>query len=107
MRKNTFMDLYYTPKGALYSADCGRCSATIYVHEWASADPNSERDAMRAGKLGCPECGIGRADPETFHEHGRNYYAARYSADGYMDCTDWSYGPNKRVLLREVRALYG
>jgi hypothetical protein len=101
------MELYLTPKGALYTADCDRCGASIYVHEWATPDNNADRDAMQAGTLGCPECAIGRADPETFHAHGRKHYAARYSANGYMDCTDWHYGTNKRELIREVRDMYG
>jgi len=103
----SFMNLYHTPKGALYSADCAKCGATIYAHEWASADPNEERDALKAGTLACPHCCIGRADPATFHAYGRRHYAARYSADGYMDCTDWNYGTNLRELLRETRDMYG
>lgn len=102
-----FMNLYITQKGALYTCDCTRCGATIYAHEWAHPDPNEARDAMQAGTLACDQCSMGRADPDTFTDHGRRYYAARYSADGYMDCTDWSYGRNKRALLREVRDLYG
>jgi len=100
-----FMDLYHTRKGALYVADCDKCGRSIYVHEWTAEDPNEERDAMRAGKLACPDCN-GRTDPETFQDLGRKYYAARYSADGYMDCTEWEYGTNLRRLLREVRAQY-
>lgn len=100
------MELYHTPKGALYSADCNKCGRTIYVHEWASWDCNNERDAMVAGLLRCPDC-HGRADPDTYRDHGRRYYAARYSADGYMDCTDWNYGTNLRALLRETRDMYG
>lgn len=29
------------------------------------------------------------------------------SADGYMDCTDWSYSRNLRTLKRELRDMYG
>ena len=101
-----FMQLQVTPKGALYSCDCDRCGRTIYAHEWASYDPNGERDAMQDGSLACPDCS-GRADPETFMDHGRKHYAARYSAPGYMDCTEWEYGTNKRALVREVRSMYG
>jgi hypothetical protein len=101
------MNLYHTPKGALYSADCARCGATIYVHEWATPDNNSDRDALQDGTLACPHCCTGTADASTFQSHGRRHYAARYSADGYMDCTDWHYGTNLRELLREVRDLYG
>jgi hypothetical protein len=102
----SFMNLYITPKGALYSADCDKCGASIYAHEWAHPNPNGARDAMQAGTLECDQCS-GHADPETFVDLGRKFYAARYSADGYMDCTEWAYGPNKRALLREVRDLYG
>lgn len=99
-----FMELQVTPKGALYTCDCDKCGATIHAHEWASWDPNEERDAMLRGTLRCPYCG-GYADPETFRECKR-YYAARYSADGYLDCTEWHYGRNKRALVREVRDTY-
>jgi hypothetical protein len=34
-------------------------------------------------------------------------YAGRYSANGYMDCTDWHYDANKRRLERELRSMYG
>jgi hypothetical protein len=102
----SFMELQVTPKGALYSADCGKCCATIYVHEWATWDCNAERDALRDGTLECPHCN-GKADPDTFTSYGRKHYAARYSAPGYMDCTDWSYGTNRRALIREVRDMYG
>lgn len=103
----SFMELYVYPKGALYFADCARCGATIYTHEWTAPDFNAERDAMQAGTLSCPHCGIGRADPATFGKAKRPHYAARYSADGYMDCTDWNFGSNRRELVRETRAMYG
>lgn len=101
------MKLYTTPAGHLYSADCSRCGATMYVHEHATWDLNEERDAMQAGTLACQECGIGRADPATFVEHKRPHYASRYSADGYMDCTRWEFDTSKRRLQRTVRDLYG
>ncbi len=100
-----FMQLQIIQKGAYYTADCAKCGQTMHAHEWASDDPNGMRDAMQAGTLRCTEC-PGRANPETFHEHKR-HYAGRYSAPGYMDCTDWSYGTNKRLLARELRQLYG
>jgi hypothetical protein len=34
-------------------------------------------------------------------------YLARMSAPGYMDCTDWIFGTNKRELMRELREMYG
>lgn len=101
----SFMEMQTTRKGALYCADCTKCGATMYVHEWATSDPNADRDAMQAGTLRCEDCG-GTADPETFAECGRQY-ACRYSAPGYLDCTEWHYGKNRRNLEREVRSFYG
>lgn len=100
----SFMQPEITAKGALYSCDCAKCGATMYAHEWASNDPNSDRDAMKDGTLRCAECG-GRADPETFTECGRQY-AGRYSAPGYLDCTDWNFDTSKRRLLKTLRDLY-
>lgn len=59
---------------------------------------------MQDGTLHCPDCGH-LVDPETFTKT-RNQYAARYSAPGYLDCTEWEYGANKRELLRRVRSIY-
>lgn len=103
----SFMQLEVTQKGQLYSCECAKCGATMYVHEWATWDCNADRDAMQAGTLRCSECRIGTADPETFHEHKRKHYAARYSAPGYLDCTEWTFGTNRRALVREVREMYG
>jgi NAD-dependent SIR2 family protein deacetylase len=99
------MELQIYQKGALYSCDCAKCGATIYTHEWITPDHNETRDAMQAGTARCNDCG-GKADPETFHDCGRQY-AGRYSAPGYMDCTDWSFDTNKRRLARDLRAMYG
>jgi hypothetical protein len=101
-----FMQLHMMKKGALYSCDCAKCGATLHAHEWASDDPNGRRDAMKAGTLHCDDC-PGRADPDTFRESTRPQYAARLSAPGYMDATDWHYGPNARKLAAEVREQYG
>lgn len=100
------MKLEITPKGALYTCECDRCGATLYTHEWATWDHNERRDAMENGSLRCDEC-PGKANPETFGPMPGKYYAARYSAPGYLDCTDWTYGRNKRALIREVREMYG
>lgn len=100
-----FMQLFIYQRGALYSCDCAKCGATMYTHEWTNDDHNDRRDAMQNGTLGCDECG-GRVDPETFHDCGRQY-AGRYSAPGYLDCTDWHYGNNKRELMKELRDMYG
>lgn len=99
-----FMNLQTTRKGALYTCECAKCGSTLYVHEWADWNNNDRRDAMLAGTLRCDLC-PGLADPETFHDEGQQY-ACRYSAPGYMDCTDWSFGPNRRTLERETRRLY-
>jgi hypothetical protein len=101
------MEFQITQKGALYSAECDRCGATIYVHEWATWNNNDDRDALQAGTHQCPECAVGKANPETFSQHKGLYYAARYSAPGYLDCTEWTYGRQKRALVREVRDMYG
>lgn len=100
------MQIQLLKKGALYSADCAKCGCTMYSHEWSTWDNNEMRDAMQAGTARCPQCCTGVADADTFMECGRQY-ACRYSAPGYMDCTDWSFGKNKRALLREVREMYG
>jgi len=100
-----FMELQIHRKGALYSAECRKCGTTHYTHEWTTDDHCERRDAMQAGTLRCDEC-PGTVDPETFTEHKRSY-AGRYSAPGYLDCTDWEYGPNKRKLATHLRELYG
>lgn len=99
------MELQVTQKGALYCAECSKCGMTMYSHEWATWDNNDERDALQDGTARCQDCG-GRADPATFMDCGQQY-AARYSAPGYLDCTEWTFGKNKRALIREVRAMYG
>ena len=100
------MQLQITKKGALYTAECSRCSATMYTHEWATWEHNERRDAMEAGTLRCEECG-GTANPETFGLMPGRYYAARYSMPGYLDCTEWDYGRNRRALVRQLRDMYG
>ena len=99
--KMAFMNLEMTRKGQLYMADCDKCGCSMWSHEWASWDNNGTRDAMQAGTLVCNDCG-GRADPDTFVDCGRQY-AARMSADGYLDCTEWEFGKNKRQLARDVK----
>lgn len=100
-----FMQPYLYQKGRLYCADCSKCGQTHYIHEWITDAFNDDRDAMQSGDARCPECG-GLIDADTFMDCGRQY-AARYSAPGYMDCTDWHYGKNKRELMRELRDMYG
>lgn len=102
----SFMSLHITNKGALYTCDCAKCGASMFSHEWADGDHNERRDAMEAGTLRCDECATGRADPATFAKL-RAHYAGRYSADGHMDCTSWSYDTNLRRLARDLKDMYG
>ena len=102
----SFMELYIYDKGATYSADCAKCGTTQFTHEWVYDDHNERRDAMQNGTLQCNDCCSGTVDPDTFMSCGR-HYAGRYSANGYMDCTDWSFDTNKRRLERELRDMYG
>jgi NAD-dependent SIR2 family protein deacetylase len=101
-----FMEQQITRKGALYTCDCAKCGNTMYTHEWSTWDHNERRDAMKAGTLRCDDCG-GKADPETFYKSPRPHYAGRYSAPGYMDCTEWEYDTNKHRLKATLRELYG
>jgi NAD-dependent SIR2 family protein deacetylase len=101
------MVLEITLKGCLVSVECSKCGCTIHAHEWADERFNFLRELFERGLVCCPECG-GFTDASTFWESpSRNYYAARYTAPGYLDCTPWEYGTNRRTLLRELRALYG
>lgn len=100
-----FMTMHVYDKGATYTCDCAKCGATMWAHEWADLDFNDRRVGMQAGTLRCDECS-GHADPETFRKL-RDHYAGRYSADGYMDCTSWSYDTNRRRLKRDLRDMYG
>jgi hypothetical protein len=97
-----FMELQTYRKGRLATCECSHCGTTHYWHEWTS---DGQADDLKESC--CNECG--RAlDPETYWESpSRNWYACRYSAPGYMDCTDYSYGTNRRKLEREVSDMYG
>lgn len=96
------MEFHITRKGAHYTADCAICCTTLHTHEWVDFDHNERRDAMQDGTLRCDLC-HGRADASTFRRE-RNCYAARMSADGYMDCTEWAFDTNARRLERDVKA---
>lgn len=99
---DSFMELFITRKGRLASCDCEKCGQTHYWHEWAS---DGQADDLKKSR--CSECG-GKMDAETFWESpSRNYYAGCYSAPGYLDCTDWIYGKNKRNLICELKDMYG
>jgi NAD-dependent SIR2 family protein deacetylase len=101
----SFMQLQIYRKGALYCADCSKCGATVYSHEWTTDDNNGMRDALQNGTARCPDCG-GTTRADSFVDCGRQY-AGRYSAPGYMDCTEWCYRANKRTLARDLRSMYG
>lgn len=103
-RTKAFMTLRLTQKGVLVEGICER-GCLVRTHEWASADFNDERDNLLAGRARCPEC-LAKVPADTVKEHGRTWYAGRYSASGYMDCTPWEYGRNARRLRSELRALY-
>lgn len=101
-----FMELELIRKGQTYTSDCDTCGSSMFTHEWVHDDHNERRDAMEAGTLRCDECARGKADPQTFMALGKRW-AGRYSASGYLDCTDWFYDSNKRRLTRDLRELYG
>lgn len=94
------MELELIRKGTLASCECEKCGCTNYWHEWIDCGGADDLPNSR-----CTECG-GKMDKETYWE-GKGWYAARYSAPGYLDCTDWHYGRNKRKLVAEVDELYG
>jgi hypothetical protein len=100
-----FMELELMPKGATYFCDCAECSASLWTHEWVNEDHNQRRDMMAAGTLRCDHC-TGHADPATFLNGGKQY-AGRYSASGYMDCTEWEFDTNRRRLEKALRDMYG
>jgi len=97
-----FMQLFIYEKAPLYSANCDNCGATIFAHPHTG----TFEAELRAGKAPCSECTIGHASPETVSYEGRQY-AGRYSAPGYLDCTDWYYGTDADALEAELRELYG
>lgn len=100
-----FMEMEITRKGTLVTTDCPHCLATVWTHEWASWDFNGERAAMEDGTFRCPECCRPIGEGVALHtEH--NVYAGRYSAPGYLDCTDYEFDTNKRRLERTLRDLY-
>lgn len=101
-----FMELEMCGKGKTYCCECAKCGATLYTHEWAYMDHNERRDAMQNGTLRCDHCASGTADAATF-EQMRDCYAGRYSASGYLDCTDWEFDANKRRLKQTLREFYG
>lgn len=105
----SFMQLWISKKGSLYSCDCAKCGMTAYSHEWISDTVLNEQSMWKqqsplSGPR-CPDCG-GAFDLSTFRYEGKQY-AGRYTAPGYMDCTDWSYSPNHKTLAKVLREMYG
>lgn len=98
----SFMSMYIYDKAPTYTAECEGCGATLYAHP----DTGCSEDDLRSGAAQCDQCVDGHADPETVRYAGK-LYAGRYSANGYMDCTDWHYGSNLRELKKELRDIYG
>ena len=98
----SFMQMVIYDKAPTYTADCGKCGVTI----WAHPDTGITAQELRDGTARCDQCASGTANPATVQAAG-TMYAGRYSAPGYMDCTDWQYNANLRELKRELRALYG
>lgn len=101
-----FMRMYIYPKGRTLSGDCAKCRCSTWLHPDTRNDYAHDCAAITQGALRCDHCADGIIDPETVVDHG-NMYAGRYSANGYMDCTEWSYGHNRRALTRELRDMYG
>lgn len=101
-----FMELQITQKGRLVSAECSKCGSTMFAHEWASWNFNEDRDKLEAGTAKCSNCLTGTVDKETYMDLGRKWYAARYSAPGYLDCTEYEYDTNYRRLERTMRQEY-
>lgn len=96
------MQIEITAKGRLASCDCEKCGSTTSWHEWA--DWGQAEDLKTAT---CQECGRS-LDPETYWESPkRNYYAGRYNMPGYLDCTYWHYGTNKKKLINKLKDFYG
>jgi NAD-dependent SIR2 family protein deacetylase len=97
-----FMELFITNKGRMASCDCEKCGTSMIWHEWVN-----DGQAVDLKKYRCDECG-GPMDAKTYWESPkRNYYAAQYSAPGYLDQTSWEFDTNKKRLLKTVRELYG
>lgn len=98
----SFMEMFIYNKAPLYSAPCDKCGADIFAHE----SNGTRLEELQDGTAECSQCASGHANPEVISYAGKQY-AGRYSAPGYMDCTDWHYGKNLRELKRELRDFYG
>ena len=97
-----FMKLETMPAGTLYELDCPHCLTSNYWHEWIDEGQGSELHTEV-----CTECGRPMKADEEDVTRSENMFACRFSAPGYMDCTDWSYGPDRAELEAEVNDMYG
>lgn len=96
-----FMELQVMQRGRLASVECSKCGIDIFWHEMVNEGQAEDLKSAR-----CPDCG-GKTDPETLWvSRSRNWYAGRYSAPGYLDCTDWHYSKNERKLIKELKDAY-
>jgi hypothetical protein len=97
-----FMQMQIIRKGYHATIECEKCGTTNHWHEWIS--DGSSADMVDHA---CDECG-GNMDPDTLWVSPKQtWYAGRYSAPGYMDCTEWMFDTNMRRLEKELRVLYG
>lgn len=96
----SFMEIETIRKGTVYEADCQKCGCTNFWHEWVHGGQGSE-----LAEYPCDQCGHKIGNEPI--KHPRKEYACRYSAPGYLDCTDWNYGTNRRILENDTRAMYG
>jgi hypothetical protein len=94
----SFMEMQILSKAETVTFDCAKCGHTKYFHP--------ETMPFALDEMKCSQCVSGDFDVTTRTSVGK-MYAGRYSAAGYMDCTDWSYNANLRKLEKELRDMYG
>jgi hypothetical protein len=99
----SFMKPVIYNAGILLSGECAICGATNWAHQ--HAQPESYH-MIESGNLECDQCASGHVDQETIMNHGIQF-AGRYSANGYMDCTDWHYNVDEAALVLELKDAYG
>lgn len=85
-------------KGQYYSVECNR-GETWIVPEFVSGK------VKRAGDL--QPYVQGKIDNPHEKISLQTGYVGRYSASGYMDCTEWTADTNKRRLEKTLREMYG
>lgn len=92
-----FMELEIV-KGDGWIADIDGASVVLY--DWDA--PAIDRLRTQIGEKMMLEEQFGTLNSV---EYVRGYFG-RYSAPGYLDCTDWMYDTNKRRLEKDMRAMY-